>query len=1144
MAVGFIFGRSGTGKTSYCIKAVAEALRDTSDSSPLILLVPEQATYQAERAILGDKKVAGYSRLKVLSFDRLQYLLSGPKSAKPVLSPIGRQMIIHRILRENRSRLKVLDLSADRPGLAAQMAQAVVELHRCDNRPDDIEQLVAQLQKEQKNNLAALKFADIGLVFEQYLKFVEGRFFDPDMQLAAVRCRAGNADFVKGAKLWVDGFAGFTVSELAILAQLLKAAKESKIAFCLDASKIDLKNPDTAKLDPTSLFAPVEQTYVDIAEIVKKCKLELAEAIILDQAVRFSSCPQLAHIERSLFDAKPVKVPAAENIRIVSSPNARAEVRFVAKQILRLVKDKNYRYRDIAVIASDIDGYQHYIKACFDDYRIPFFLDRKKSLFQHPVIGLICLALQTVGNSFSHCDVFAYLKTGLVPIDTGDIDELENYCLAFGLRSNDWQSDKDWCFEDEENPQFDQERINRIRLSIARPLLKLRDELGFGDDSSKNISAEKFTRVIFDFLDSLKVRQTLEEWISEAREKNDAAGVDEHQQLYERLVDIFDELVEVFAGQELGADNFIAIVNSAFSQTELAFIPPTLDQVLVGSIERSRHPNLQAVFLIGTTQKQFPAPVSYSSILTNADRIVAEAADFQLGAASAQKLAERQYLAYIAFTRPSRFLCVTYPLTDTRGSVVVRSQFVTDAELLFDDLGEESTAGQCTEVENIDSNGELADLLCGRCGKAADVRQVNDDSGLEGLLGQVCDDEEFSETGSLVTSAINYNNCAQLDGQIVKDLFDREVNASATRLGTFAACPYQYFARYSLGLQERKESKLKPLDIGNFYHRLLDAVLKRLNKTGKDFATIDDDKLRELVRKEISQLYRENSIISNFIRHSFHNAYIVRYGGEVLENCAVAIGRMVRAGVFRPTLSEAWFGQAGQGIGEYKLKLPDGRQVLVRGIVDRIDIANIDSRKVAMVFDYKRSSKSFSWSRFYNGLDMQLPIYMLAVKNTSQLEIDNVAGAFFMPVEIGTKLADINRLKTIDDKFLHKAKGIFNGEFGVQLDRQVNSGRSDFYNFGISKKDAEYGWYSSSDALRPDDFEKVLEFTEQKIIQMVEEIISGKIEVHPYKLGTETPCGNCVYKPVCRFDWQINDYNFLESPGKIEVLEMIGQTDG
>jgi ATP-dependent helicase/nuclease subunit B len=192
MAVQFILGRSGTGKTSYCIKAIVNALLEPADEQGLILLVPEQATYQAERAILSDKRIAGYNRLSVLSFDRLQFLLLGKNTARPALSRIGQQMIIHRILRDNKSELKIFGSSATWPGLGRQMAQTIAELHQYAKTPDDIEQLLSELQKDERDNLAVLKFTDIGLILNEYLKFIEGRFIDPDIQLTyACRAMAG-----------------------------------------------------------------------------------------------------------------------------------------------------------------------------------------------------------------------------------------------------------------------------------------------------------------------------------------------------------------------------------------------------------------------------------------------------------------------------------------------------------------------------------------------------------------------------------------------------------------------------------------------------------------------------------------------------------------------------------------------------------------------------------------------------------------------------------------------------------------------------------------------------------------------------------------------------------------------------------------
>ena len=1147
MAVRFILGRSGTGKTSYCIKAiVGELLAPAGGGSnqPLIFLVPEQATYQAERAILSDKRIAGYNRLQVLSFDRLQFLLLGKNTARPALSRIGQQMVVHRLLRANKDKLEIFGRSAEWPGLASRMANTIAEMHQYAKTPEDIEQLLRELEEGKDGKLTAEKFADIGLVFREYLKFIEGRFIDPDVQLTRACQAVAKADFVRGAKLWVDGFAGFTASELAILSELLRMVMDAQIALCLDPRDFNLAYPETAILDETSLFYPTQRTYVELVAIIKSLKLHLSKPILLEGAGRFSDCPQLGHIERHIFKPNPARIAASGNIRIVSAPNERAEVQFVARQVVELVREKGYRYRDIAVIASDIDRYQHYIKAYFDDYDISFFIDKRKPLSQHSIVQLICAALQVVTGSFSNSDIFTYLKTDLASIERIDVDVLENYCLAFGINAGDWQTDRQWDFAGEDNEDFDDRQIDRIRLKAIGPLLKLYRSFYGENNVPKALGPEEFARIIFDFLCALDVRERLGSWIEEATEHKDYAAIEEHRQFYDSLVNVFDELVEVFAGQTLAAEDYAAIVNSAFSQMTLAFIPPTLDEVLVGSIERSRHPDLKAVFLIGATQRQFPAPINFDSILSDDDRCVAERADFRLGAATDQKLAGRQYLAYIAFTRPSELLCITYPAVDRDGSAVPRSQFIDELELLFEGLKEESISDRQIDIEKVSNRTDLVDLLCSRLGRDAPAAQGDEGNQLDGLLGDISSDRELAHLGAIISSVINYDNRAQLDGDVVRELFGKQIKSSATRLGDFAGCPYRHFARHILELKERKEFKFEPLDLGVFYHRVLDTWLKALKERNKDFETVGNEELLEILREKIAQLVQTHPFVSNFARRSAHNTYIISSAAEVLEDCVPAIAQMVRAGDFRPLMSEVSFGKiedAHDALGEYGLTLSDSRVLSLDGKIDRIDIAEVAGKKFALIFDYKRGEQSFGWSELYYGLDMQLPIYLLAIRNASRSKTKNVIGAFYMPVEAKIEQTAPDKLESRKEKFAHKAKGLFNGEFFQQLD---NANTNKFYNFFVTKEGDQYGYDDKSGALRPDNFEKVLRFTETKILQLAEEIVSGKIDVRPYRINTESPCRYCKYKSVCRFDWQINDYNLLESLNKLRVLEKIGVPGG
>ena len=350
-------------------------------------------------------------------------------------------------------------------------------------------------------------------------------------------------------------------------------------------------------------------------------------------------------------------------------------------------------------------------------------------------------------------------------------------------------------------------------------------------------------------------------------------------------------------------------------------------------------------------------------------------------------------------------------------------------------------------------------------------------------------------------------------------------------------------------LKEREEFKFEPLDLGIFYHRVLDGLLKQLNLKKKDFATIQDEELLELLREQISEFVQRDSFISNFVRHSAHNTFIVSSAAEVLEDCVVAIAKMVRGGSFKPAMSEVSFGQVKDTpgmFGEYKLSLSDGRVVFLDGKIDRLDTAEVDGEKIAIIFDYKkRRDRAFNWSKFYYGLDMQLPIYMLAVRggSKSQYKIRETAGGFYMPVEVSPTKTTLDELSKRTESFAYKAKGIFNGKFAGQLDKAASMD-SNFYNFYVTKDGEPYGNYGNRGVLKPSDFEKVLRFTEKKIVELAEEILSGKIDVEPYRLGSESPCGNCKYKSVCRFDWQINDYNPLVSLRKLQVLEKMGTVDG
>jgi len=1142
MAVQFVLGRSGTGKTSYCVRAVADALQEPSEQ-PLLFLVPEQATYEAERAILSDPRVGGYHRLHILSFDRLQLLLLGRHTARPAISRIGREMLIHKVLRDTKDKLRIFGPSALLPGFARQMAGMVSELHHYALVPDDVDELAGQLQQGEGHRLTALKFADIALIFHRYSELLERKFIDPEAQVNAACKAVAEMDFVRGARLWVDGFARFTGGELAILGELLKAVDHAYVAFCVDPARVGSITSHYLAPPSEGLFEPVERTYFDLLRWAAEHKIHVVQPIVLSQVRRFDACPPLGHVERNLFCPGAAVSKAGGKIRLISAPNLRSEIQFVAKQILTLVRDRGYRYREIAVVASDLNHCEQYVRAYFDSYGIPFFIDKRKPLNQHPVVELICTALEAVTGSFDRADVFAYLKSDLAAIEPAQIDVLENYCLAFGVDGRDWLRSEPWRFRAADDTDFDEDAINRIRGQVIGPLLTLRKALHLSGDAQKTLTAGAFTRCIFALLGSLHVRERLSKWVDQAREQGDLSTADEHRQFFNTLIDVFDELAEVFTEEEMTAQDYFGILHSAFSQMTLAFIPPSLDQVLVGSIERSRHPNLKAIFLLGATQKQFPIPIPATGVLADEDRNAAEAAEFHIAPAMAQSLADRQYLAYIAFTRPSEFLCISYPCLDEKGGPVAHSHFIDDLKLLFDDLHEEFVGDNLPELDDVRNGAELTELLCARLGRDAFLPAAGDKDRLRGLLDAMQLADDLETIVRPVVSALNYDNLAGLEPAVSKGLFGSEIKGSATRLAAFAVCPYRHFVRYTLDLKPRREFKLEPLDLGRFYHDVLDRLHKRLSAERESFASVKEDRLVQLLHEQIAKLMEQDTFLSKFVQHSAHNAFVVYSAGEVLQECVPAITQMVRAGSFRPRLSEVAFGHvadASSQFDRFELPLPDGRKLVLGGKIDRLDIAEVNGRRVALILDYKRtqSGARFDWSSLYHGLDVQLAVYMLAVQLAGSAYAEDIAGALYLPIEAAPQRATPAELDRENRKFQRKARGIINGAYCMYLDTNA-VGYSDYYGFYVKKGGDPYGQYSRSNALRADHFARLLTWSRNKLIHLAADIASGRIECKPYHRGSERGCTFCEFMPVCRFDWQINDYNFLPPVNKDSLMERL-----
>ena len=156
---------------------------------------------------------------------------------------------------------------------------------------------------------------------------------------------------------------------------------------------------------------------------------------------RFCDNSAMEFLERNIFRySKECYKEKQGAVRIHVARNPREEAMKAAGRVRNLVRTKGYRYRDIGVIVSNMEVYGDDLGQAFDLYEIPVFMDHKRSILLNSFVEYIRSLLNMVKDNFSYESVFRFLRTNLSGFTYGEVDELENYVIALGIRGyKKWQ---------------------------------------------------------------------------------------------------------------------------------------------------------------------------------------------------------------------------------------------------------------------------------------------------------------------------------------------------------------------------------------------------------------------------------------------------------------------------------------------------------------------------------------------------------------------------------------------------------------------------------------------------------------------------------------------------------------------------------
>jgi len=846
-------------------------------------------------------------------------------------------------------------------------------------------------------------------------------------------------------------------------------------------------------------------------------------------------------------------------IEIWECSDPETEARAAAQAIREMVTrgEDPLRYRQIGLIVPDLEGYQDALRRIFTEHQIPHFIDQRRSIAHHPLVELLRAAVAIASNRWDQDELLLYLKTGLAGVEEGEVSLVENYLLAHGIDHVAWSTEWRWVApnqkedEDAEIPENARELLRRVNGVREKVWGDLRGWMGVAEQKQPVMAAE-YVRGLQRLLVGLRVESQIERWVEGARGSGQAGDVELaqiHEQAWRQVQELLGMLEQLLAERPRTLEEFERLLATALQTLTLGLIPPTVDQVLVSSVTRSRVPELRVAFLLGVVEGQFPKVVPEDPILSDLQReIIHASAGDAINGSSDRQLLEMPFFDYMAFTRASERLIVTYPLADRQGRAVVKSRYVGRLRDLFQ--GEEGAvferkldAGSRSSVERI---GTLDDLLTGVATWARNVIRrrketlesvaVGESSGMEALYNWVvrAPDAVTREARKLVWSSIEERAAPQLSLELAQRFYppEKSLRISVSQLEKFAGCPLQYFMHYTLGLRPRAILELDTLHLGVLYHAILERIYQQVIDGVIPWPECDAFTLRKALEAEVDaaceRLHEE--LAERTPAYDQMRQRTKRMLGTVLE------GQRRRAcqGDMRPTGVEVNFGGGrkkseeaprGMSLPQLELRTPLGRAVELNGKIDRVDRSDGGKGEDVAVIDYKSASKKtleLYW--VYYGLALQLPVYAVVME---ELAKGNPVAALYVPLGIARKTvkrptAESPAPGPDSDEFHQRnpPRGVVSEGGAGHLDHAVGphedeGAKSDWYKIGYNKNGDVP---KSGDMIRDEDFGMLLRYVRWKIGTMTDSLMQGQIAPLPYRDKKQIPCDDCDFASLCPFD--------------------------
>ncbi|MBE5867496.1 MAG: helicase-exonuclease AddAB subunit AddB [Lachnospiraceae bacterium] len=1134
MSLRFYFGPSGAGKSTKLYKELIKRSMEEPDRNFLVI-VPDQFTMQTQKELVTMHERGGIMNIDVLSFGRLSHRIFEEVGGNdmPVLDDTGKSLVLRKVAADLKDRLPVLGGNLDKQGYIHEVKSAISEFMQYGIAPGDVEKLIAYAEK--KGALKA-KLKDLEVLYQGFKDYIKDQFITTEETLDLLQRALHQSGIIPESVVVFDGFTGFTPIQNRVIRELMVLASEVIVTVTVDVHTGEQK-PWQSRGEQ-ELFYLGRKTANDLCKLAEEAGVPRGRDVYLTggKEDRFAGNPSLYYLERHLF-RYPMQVYSAEqnNITIYEASDIGEEVRQMGILLERLIREKGYLYRDIAVICGDLESYAEHVETAFDVLGIPCYVDRTRGIVLNPFIEFIKSALEILEKDFSYASVFRYLRSGMADFTLREVDVLENYVLQSGIRGRRrWERPFAHKIQGMEEDVDRLELLNGLRqrlLAQLAPLLALK----------KTETAGAYVRGLYEFLTACGGGEKLADFERKFTREGNLSAAKEYGQIYRLVMELLEQIMGLLGEETMGLDEFADILEAGFGEIQVGTIPQNVDRVLVGDMERTRLKEVKVLFFVGVDDGNIPRSSGKGGIISDIDREFLSGSQLELAPSPRQQMYIQRLYLYLNMTKPTQRLYLSYAKVNGEGKSLRPAYLIDMVRKMYPGL-----EVLCPETEPM-----TRQILTPRSGMkylAAGLRSfaagyATQPSELFTLYHAYEQSEANKWTQLLTAAAFQRYEKQPLAREVARALYGQILQSSVSRLETYAACAYEHFLKYGLQLQERREFGFEAVDMGNVFHSVLETFAGRLEESGYTWFNFPEEFGARAVSQAMDGVAAQYG--DTVLYSSARNAYAVRRMKRILTRTVQTLQYQLRRGMFVPGSYELSFSSVAD-LDSINIALSDQEKMRLQGRVDRIDTCEDDEKVYVKVVDYKSGNHQFDLVALYHGLQLQLVVYLNAameLEKRKHPDKEVVPGAMLYyhvadpAVEAAGQLADqelnellVAKLRTI---------GIVNADAAVveRLDRELE-GKSDVIPVE-RKKDGSLSTRSS--ALSREELQDISDYVNQKVRAIGREILDGNISLRPYESGDRQACTFCDYRAVCGFDPGVRGYekNRISNMSKEEALEAI-----